>query len=152
MAWIEMTDGTMCLVDDDKEVELSKFRWHPMRRSLHSIYATTWKVGMMHRYLKNAPKGVWVDHINGNGLDNRLCNLRFATPSQNQANRRKAQNTSSQFKGVYWHSARGTWVATIQVAGKSHYLGSSRDEAKAAAMYEKAAQEFNGDFAWRGST
>ena len=122
-----------------------------MRRKRDIIYATTWKVGLMHRFLMNPPSGLWVDHINRVGIDNRRTNLRIATPSQNQSNRKKRTDSKSKFKGIYWRSNRKTWVATIQSNGKTFYLGSSKDEARAAKLYDDAAKKLFGDFAC-GST
>lgn len=81
--------------------------------------------------------GVWpsgqIDHINGNGLDNRISNLRDATPSQNQFNRRLAKNNKSGVKGLFWLESKKKWRACVASTkeGKNGYLGiySCRDDA-----------------------
>ena len=60
------------------------------------------KIVRLHRLIMDAPDGLLVDHRNGDSLDNRRSNLRLATHSQNQCNKRKRKNTSSRFSGVYW--------------------------------------------------
>ena len=56
---------------------------------------------MMHRYILSADDEHEVDHINGNSLDNRRCNLRIVTRSENMANRAIFRNNTSGYKGVF---------------------------------------------------
>ena len=56
---------------------------------------------MMHKFIMNAPKGMCVDHINHNGLDNRRENLRICSYSQNAQNKRRRVDSRSGYKGVY---------------------------------------------------
>ncbi len=100
------------------------------------------RVWLMHTYLLEVPRGVEVDHINQDPLDNRRSNLRAVTRTQNAANRRSAKNSSSRFKGVSW-IANG-WQVSIQVGGEAVYLGRFNDEVQAARTYDAAAQ-----LAWR---
>lgn len=97
--------------------------------------------------------GTWpelgIDHINRNKSDNRICNLRLATPTQNNANRGTSRNNSHGAKGVT-RLPSGSWQAQIQVQGKNHYLGAFRDKMAAKAAYAAAAQRFFGDFASTG--
>ena len=91
-----------------------------------------------------------VDHINGNGLDNRRCNLRLVTHSQNQMNRRGAQaNGTSGVRGVSFNKAAGKWVAYIQAEGKHIYLGKFADKGSAVAARVEAAAKLHGDFRGR---
>lgn len=88
-----------------------------------------------------------IDHINGNPRDNRISNLREATPAQNSANRIRNRNKSeSAWKGVH-KSSKNRWRAQIQVRGSVHYLGSFDSELAAAAAYEAAALIHHGEFA-----
>lgn len=68
-----------------------------------------------------------IDHINGDGVDNRLCNLRSVTGSENRKNRRLQSNNISGTCGVYWHKASGKWQAQIKVDSKYLHLGSFED-------------------------
>ena len=67
----------------------------------------------MHRQILNAPKGMVVDHKDGNGLNNRKSNLRLCTPAQNVRNRRPALGSSSKYKGVSRDKSRRKWLARI---------------------------------------
>ena len=87
------------------------------------------------------PKDMVIDHINGIKTDNRICNLRLVTVSQNQENRLHAQvdNLTSGLKGVWFHKERKKWVAEIRKNGQKYYLGLfvTKDDAKKA--YNDAA-------------
>lgn len=88
-----------------------------------------------------------IDHINGDGLDNRRKNLRPATTRQNGQNRGKFAPAYSKFKGVSWHIRDRRWVASIRAECKDIWLGSFTDEKLAAAAYNKAAKKHFGSFA-----
>lgn len=96
----------------------------------------------LHREVLSAPEGVEVDHINGDGLDNRKSNLRLATRAQNMRGRRaKPSGKASQFRGVSWFKRDSVWVAQIMVGNKNYYLGRFRCEESAARAYDTKAKE-----------
>lgn len=97
----------------------------------------------MHRLIMGAVAGQIVDHANGNALDNRRLNLRFATPAQNAANRRSVG--ASRYLGVT--RERGLWTASIYPDGKSIHLGTWPTEQLAAAAYNRAATLIHREFA-----
>jgi hypothetical protein len=80
-----------------------------------------------------------IDHINGDGLDNRIENLRIATSKQNSRNRRISSNNRSGIRGVCWDASRNKWMAHIMLNGKSRTLGrfDSLDEARFVRQYEE---------------
>ena len=88
-----------------------------------------------------------VDHIDGNPLNNSIPNLRSATRSQNNMNKRSHKGSSSKYLGVALVNANKKWRADISVDGKSKYLGIFTDEQDAANAYNTAAIEFHGEFA-----
>ena len=88
-----------------------------------------------------------IDHRNGDKLDNRRCNLRGATGSQNRANRGAQRNNTSGFKGVCWSNWAEKWVVNIQVKGKQKHVGYFEDKHSAARAYNRAALKHYGQFA-----
>jgi hypothetical protein len=95
-----------------------------------------------HRWIMNAPKGIEVDHINNDGLDNRRSsNLRFANGSQNKQNRRGAQsnNCSSKIRGVSFTKSIRKWKVEIVVNRKRYMIGYYED-IQEAELIAKAAR------------
>lgn len=86
-----------------------------------SIWLFTRSV-LVHRLAWFYVHGRWptsdLDHINGNPLDNRICNLREATRSQNNWNAGLAKHNTSGVKGVCWRMDRNRWLAHLTVSGK----------------------------------
>ena len=103
----------------------------------------------LHREIINAPKGLFVDHRNGDSLDNRRTNLRIATRSQNMQNthRKNKHKTTSQFVGVWLEKGRGMWCSKITSNGKIIFLGRFVNEIDAAKAYDEAARKYHGEFA-----
>jgi hypothetical protein len=101
---------------------------------------------MMHRVLMGDPSGVEIDHVDGDGLNNRRSNLRWATDQQNAHNRRISSLNTSGFKGVYWDKARGAWRATITLNCVRRHLGYFDTPEAAHAAYVKASASLHGEF------
>jgi hypothetical protein len=147
--------------------ETGEFRWRVSRgrarSGLIAGYSHTkddgrkyWVIGIGKRYIK-AHRLVWlytygkwpaqdVDHIDGNGLNNKLSNLREATRSENCRNRGANCNGTSGYKGVHWHKRTKTWHARIMANGKSFFLGQFVEREKAHEAYVKASHELHGQF------
>lgn len=89
---------------------------------------------------------VYIDHRNGDGLDNRFANLREATGSQNQANKIISKVNSSGVKGVHWFARTQKWRAEIKANGRSVHLGYFTELSDAAAARAKAEREHHGQF------
>lgn len=87
-----------------------------------------------------------VDHRNGNRRDNRLDNLRLATDSEQQCNRRMDRRNSSGVKGVYWNKHASKWQAYITKHGRVMYLGIYSDIEDAKAARERAQSVHHGEF------
>lgn len=148
MPFIRVAVGYWANVDDDDFQRLSRRQWQAVVKNERLVYAIDSATGeRMHRLVLDAPSGVVVDHINGDGLDNRRSNLRLGTQSQNLANSRKRSGTTSSFKGVSFHRASGKWRAYIKQHRKQFHLGLFESESEAAEAYRAKAREIYGGFA-----
>ena len=113
-------------------------------------YPRIWQDGKrqpLHRLVMDAPKGVPVDHINGDILNCTRANLRLCSNAENNRNSRMRKDNSSGRKGVCWDRQKGKWRAAIKLDGKQKHLGLFTCLEAAAAAYDKAALELHGDFA-----
>lgn len=150
---IPLTQGKFAIVDDEDYEFLSQQKWHTSKRrgSYYAARATCIngknRLIHMHRVILNPPPGMESDHINGDGLDNRRCNLRSCTHQDNIRNRRKKAKASSRYKGVWWAKAGRKWRAGIWIKGKTKHLGRFTEEDEAARAYNVAAREHFGEFA-----
>lgn len=88
-----------------------------------------------------------IDHINGNPSDNRRCNLREATPSQNGGNRKISKNNKSGYKGVYWHKRAKKWSTHIRYQGNTIHIGNFDTKEEAAKEHNKTALKYFGEYA-----
>lgn len=104
------------------------------------------KVIPLHRIITSCPKHMIVDHINGNGLDNRLENLRVCTKAQNMSNQKIHKNNKSGYKGVV-RLKENTWEAKINSNKVRIHLGKFSSPQDAAMAYDKAARIYHGEFA-----
>lgn len=91
------------------------------------------------------PEGC-IDHINGDGSDNRICNLRIANKSQNACNSKLRSDNASGFKGVHFDKKNNMWMATIEMNGKSTYLGRSKNIDAANIMATEARKTLHKEF------
>ena len=97
--------------------------------------------------MKNRWPDEQIDHINEVKTDNRWCNLREATRSQNSINIRKNKRNRSGYRGVSWYPALNKWVVQIQSNNKKITLGYYEDIKEAALAYNEAATKYHGEFA-----
>ncbi len=93
------------------------------------------------------PEGMDIDHINGNGTDNRPENLRMASRSENICNTRPRPRKHMMPRGVYYHAHSGLYRAEIKVMGKTISLGYYKLKSIAAVVRAKAAIKHHGAFA-----
>lgn len=87
-----------------------------------------------------------IDHINGNGADNRIANLRLCTTEINTQNCRRRHDNKSGATGVNWHVGRygkPRWVARIQCGNRRIFLGSFDSLEDAVAARKSASEAFN---------
>lgn len=102
---------------------------------------------LLHRLAWLYVYGYWpafdIDHCNGVRSDNRLCNLREATRSENQQNRAIGRNNTSGHIGVYWHKHDKRWVAQIRIGKKRIHVGQFESIEEAVAARAKAKAEIH---------
>lgn len=150
---IDLGDGSVVVIDEDAWPRLRAHRWHiHVGHRGHKYAATNYKVAprkfryvRMHRMILNAEGGMDVDHINGDTLDNRLCNLRLCLHVDNTRNQRTKGSTS--YKGVYLHKRIGRYVASIGAGEARKHLGYFDNPLEAAMAYDAAAVSIYGFFA-----
>ena len=151
---ISLTRGFEAVVDDedyDRLVAIGNWCAANRGNKTYAIHSGKrngkWTTIGMHRVVLEADKGIDIDHINGNALDNQKTNLRLCTNSENQMNRGADRGSRSQFKGIYWNKKAGKWHGHIMANGHRTFLGHFDDEIDAAKAYDEAARELHGDFA-----
>lgn len=147
VAWvaIRLTQGKVALIDVEDLPRVSKYSWCAawMHYDWRAVGHVEGKTVTLHRFVMNAQPGQEVDHINGDGLDCRKSELRFATHSQNNQNAYRVKPGS--FKGV--RPSGKKWGARIKVDGKQYHLGVSDTPEGAARLYDAAAIKHFGEFA-----
>ena len=153
MKTIQLTQSKLAIVDDENYESLSKYKWQAIKIR-HTYYAVRSvkkpNPGLiyMHRQILNTPIGLKTDHINHNGLDNRLINIRICTPSQNNQNSKcYSKSKSSKYKGVSWSKYFNCWAARIKYNKHLSHIGYFKTEIEAAKAYNEQAIKLFGDFA-----
>lgn len=154
MKQIQLSDDFFVLVDDEDYERISSWSWYLLKvKNSNNHYAVRHTPRpnrrhiYMHREILNAPDGVEVDHVDGNGLNNTRKNLRLCTRSQNMMNRRASSSNISGFKGVSWDKSRNNYLSKIKVKGKTINLGRFVDPIDAATAYDRAAVKYFGSYA-----
>ena len=124
--------GYYCVTLSQDKVQIQKY--------IHRLVAL--------EFLENPDNKPSVDHINGDKTNNCVSNIRWVNHSENGMNTRKrSKNSSSIYKGVYWHKQHQKWGARIMIDRKQIHLGYFHDEKEAARAYNKRALELFGEYA-----
>jgi hypothetical protein len=147
MREIPLTRGHIAIVDDEDFFPLLKWKWHSDGRYARRADYPNRNLIWMHRHILLAPSVLDVDHINGNGFDNRRANIRACLPSENTKNRKISKNNKSGYKGVIWSKKGTAWSASIGVNNKRLHLGYYQTKEEAAMAYNNAAKILHGEFA-----
>lgn len=149
MKYIQLTQGKQTKVDNDDFDELNRLKW-----TFSKGYAAKKLPGnknlFLHSLITRCPPNKKVDHINGNGLDNRRSNLRICTQQQNTFNQKLSKSNKSGYKGVcYFPYGKRIkkWVAKININGKQKHLGYFATKIEGAREYNKAAIKYFGVYA-----
>jgi len=158
MKFIELTNSKRLAAVDDADIEriiLLDTKWcvrfdngkaeaimstRRFGRKRHAI--------LLHRFVMNCHHTTYpyVDHIDGNIFDDRKCNLRFATFSQNGMNRSKQCNNTSGEKNISWHKATKRWSIKLVIEGKPRHIGYYSTIESAKTARDEAVKRFCGDF------
>src|SRR3990170_1674490 len=158
---LQLTKGKSTIIDRRDWPLVKHWKWSALRTktkwyAVRGVSANG-KVRMilMHREIMHAKTGITVDHIDRNGLNNRRRNLRLATYSQQQMNRRakimvKGKRKTSRYKGVWWCNAwgrnRAGWFAGITILGHQ-YMQRVDSQREGARVYDALALKHFGAFA-----
>lgn len=124
VAGTETPDGRRCIVVNGRRYFAHRLAW---------LYVT----------------GSWpsqeIDHIDGDSLNNRFCNLRDVSSTINQQNKRAAPSTKKYSKlfGAHWCEQKQVWKSSIRVAGRSKHLGVFATEEEASAAYVEAKRRLH---------
>lgn len=165
VARLQTSKGVLMMDADDLQylspgelVIIASKGYHPYAKLRNP---QTRKLESVARKITAAPYGMVVDHINHNTLDNRRCNLRVCTRSDNARNNIGHKKRKAAFKGVYYHHAKKynpnctearPWRAYTRVHGKRIWLGYFATEADAAMAYNRYATKAFGEFAHLNDT
>lgn len=150
---LHLSNGDAVVLDEDSHAALSNVSWYKHSqgyavRSEGSVRKGTFKQYLMHREIVGAKPGEYVDHINGDKLDNRRCNLRICSNKNNVVNSKPHKDSSSKYKGVSWYSPTKNWTAKVSSDGIHYYLGRFDSQEEAAVAYDKKAVELFGEYAY----
>lgn len=144
------------LIDDEDYDKIKMYTWTlNYQVSVGNFYIVAAKMKKrkmyyyrLHRLIMDCPNNLSVDHINHNTLDNRKCNLRICTQSENSRNTRKqTRNKTSIYKGVYFDKKLNKFRVQIMLYYKHIHIGLFDTQDKAAIAYNMAALKYFGEFA-----
>lgn len=154
MKLIPLSQGLFAQVDDDDFEFLDQWKWSAdksyntwyARRTEHLGNCKLVRIRMHRLIMQITDRKVFIDHKDGNGLNNQKDNLRICSCSNNGANRRVKAGTSK-YLGVNWDKQNNRWKAQIHKNGLNYYLGNFKNETDAAIAYNNAATIHHGEFA-----
>ncbi len=157
MIEIQLTQGQVTIIDQADAELVMRHKWHAAKDSCGRwrAFASFMDANrrrrriQLSRFILNDPEGLVVDHIDRNPLNNQRDNLRLATWSQNQCNRRVQRNSSTQLKGVTFRKdIKGDrpFQASIRVHYRRISLGFFATAKEAAEAYDVKAKELHGEF------
>lgn len=156
---VQLSNGNFALVDDEDFEYVTKrtfsrskkMCWSKGSNGYARCYVHGWNgdgkavIISMQNYLMEPPKGMMVDHINRNKLDNRKCNLRLCSKSQNIVNSKKRTKTKNTHRGVY-ETDNGLWLVRLQKDGKCIFYKTFCSKKEAIEAHKKIHHQIWGAF------
>jgi len=146
-------------IDDEYSDELSQYKWH-LLKAPNTFYITTNKkingtfhTLKMHRMImeiklsRHIYSCEYIDHVDGNGWNNCISNLRLCSSSDNIANSKVCKRSSSGYKGVSWHKRDCKWQAYLTHKRTVYHLGYFTSKNDAAIAYNTKAKELFCEYA-----
>lgn len=155
-AFIELTQGLTAIVDAVDAPSIEVRNWCAVYTPTGGPYAATRgkkskgerRTVYLHAFLMGRRAGFEIDHSDGDSLNNRRSNLRWATRAQNQFNIGPKASNPYGLKGINFDPRYGgRWRARIRVAGRQKFLGYFKTAEAAASAYSDAADLYHGEFA-----
>lgn len=150
-AYVPLTCGYETIIDLEDADKVNGFNWraHKQLSNVYAVREVRLPCGKrtslyVHRLVMGDPSGLVIDHINGDGLDNRKENLRAVRHQQNIHNTKPPKNNSSGYKGVSFDKTRNKWQAKITFNRKQLHLGRFDTIEEAVEAYDKAFTRLNG--------
>jgi hypothetical protein len=148
-----LPSGHDVLLDDDDYERLKGFKYYKHKKGYAYRFDGNYKhrkAYYIHHDVIGNIKGMVVDHINGNKLDNRKENLRVTTNAQNIHNTGsyKKKDKTSPYKGVIWNKKAKAWQATMRINGKQTTLGRFETEDAAANAYNHYVKQYRDELAF----
>lgn len=155
MKKIPLSQNKFALVNNEDYYKLKKYNWFAIKNYRSDTYYAIRDITvakkrsqiLMHREIMGLKEGDGkiVDHKDRNGLNNQRSNLRIASGSLNNYNKKLSKTNTSGFFGVCWDS--GKWQTYIRVNYKLINCGRHTDIIEAAKAYDNAAIKYRGETA-----
>ncbi|WP_428304640.1 hypothetical protein [Lacipirellula sp.] len=160
MRQIQLTQEQVALVSAEDFEAVNAHKWRACKSKMTNTYYAQrnirrggkWTSQLMHQFIAeliglDLSNGRTVDHENHNTLDNTRGNLRSATRTEQQRNKRKRTDNSSGLIGVTWHKASQKWNAQARVNGRNKSLGLFDDLISAGWVRDNYVKQHHGEFA-----
>ena len=136
-------DGNKFYFDKDDFNRINKHYW---AKDKNGYWRSS--INRLHRFILNAEKNEYVDHINNNKDDNRKFNLRKCDNSENNRNRGLQSNNTSGCTGVSWDKRSNKWRVRIKLYGKEKEIGKYADINDAIKARKDAEEKYYGEFSY----
>lgn len=147
---VTLKNGRQFLVDEQDWESVKHLKWnvHIMQKGYQYVYTfqkvnNKRKMLYLHRIIADSGTFLFIDHVNGNTLDNRRSNLRVSTNKQNQWNQKRVRGIVP-YKGVTFEN--GAYRSRIRINGEKKSLGRFKTAIEASNAYNQASLELHGSY------